>query len=101
MQRLRLPRLAGTRELVHELIAEQGLPASLEGEVLVALGADMVAASESFSDELVLEIVVRRGADELTLVGSPKALVEHCTIAAVVHGVEGRVRVRRAVEAGV
>lgn len=101
MYRLRLPYLAGRREHVHELLAAQGIPASLAGEVLVVLGRDMAAASESFADELVREIVVVRGAAQMALVGAPAALVEHCLIAAIVQGVEGRVQRRRAVEVGV
>jgi len=101
MQRLRLPYLAGTRDLVHELLATQDVPASLAGEVLVALCRDMAAASESFADELVREVVVVRGADGLALVGAPSKFVEHCRTAAIRRRVRRRVQRRRAVEVGV
>ena len=101
MRHLRLPRLVGTREAVTDLLAEFDIPESLRGDVLVALCRDLVSGSSSFADQLVLETVVQRGADELALVGAPPQFVAHVLAAAERRGVRDRVQVRTAAEAGV
>ena len=101
MTRLDLPRLAGRREEVTALIAEQRVPPSLDGEVLVALCGALVGASESFADELVRQVLVERRAAELALVGVSDEFATSVGEAAVRYGVARRVHRRRAVEVGV
>ncbi|MDP9396833.1 MAG: hypothetical protein M3P96_02960 [Actinomycetota bacterium] len=98
MEKLILPRLAGTREAVDDLLAEQQLPEELVGERLAVLCADLASGSSSFADQLVLEVLVNRGADELVLVGAPERFVQYVRAAAKRRGVAGRVAERSGAE---
>lgn len=101
MVQLRLPRLVGTREAVGDLLAEQSVPASLNGERLVVLCRDLASGSTSFADELVKQVLVDRGAAELTLVGAPERFVAYVRAAAERRGAPERVQVRSGAELGV
>lgn len=101
MQTLVLPRLAGTREAVADLVAEQKLPGDLRGTDVIVVGADLLAGSSSFADELVKETLVQRHADHLVLVGVSGVFDERLRAAAERRGVQGKLRHKSAVEAGV
>ena len=101
MEQLRLPRLAGTREAVTDLLAEQHVPASLTGECLGVLCRDLASGSTSFADELVKQVLTERDAAELTLVGAPERFVTLVRAAAQRRGVADRVHVRSGAELGV
>lgn len=92
MNSLLLPRLAGTRELVGDLLREQELPDSLSGCPLVVYARDLSSGSSSFADQLVCEGVLDRGASEILLVGAPPAFAERVKAAARRRGVGPRVR---------
>src|SRR5690349_4814336 len=60
---LRPPRRAGSRERASELLA--GLPASLGGRLVVLDCSELAVAPPSFIDELIVRIVIERGASTL------------------------------------
>lgn len=101
MEQIVLPRLAGTREAVSDLLAAQSVPAALTGETVVLLCRALASGSPSFADEMVKEVLVERGADELVLVGSSERFLQHVTAAAERRDVAGRVRVGSGAELGV
>lgn len=101
MEQLRLPRLAGTREAVGDLLAEQQVASSLRGEDLVVLCRDLASASTSFADQLVKEVVEERGAAALVLVGAPDRFVQLVRESAARRGASDRVKVQSGAEAGV
>lgn len=101
METLLLPRLVGTREAVRDLLAEQDVSGSLAGESLVVLGRDLASGSSSFADELVVEVLERRKADHLILVGMPDQFVRHVRESAARRDVSERVSLRSGAELGV
>ena len=101
MEQLRLPRLAGTREAVGDLLAEQQVAPSLAGEELVVLCRDLASGSTSFADQLVKEVLEQRGASAIVLVGAPSRFVALVQESAQRRGVADRVRVSSGAEAGV
>ena len=93
-----LPRLAGTRDLVSQLLADQRVPADLHGATVVVLARELASASASFADALVREVVEVRGARELALVGAPDHFVQQVDGAASRRGVAGSVHRRAATD---
>jgi len=98
---LRLPRLVGTREAVHDLLAEQGTAASLKGASLIVVATELAAGSTSFADELVQEVLTRRGANQLVLVGGPASFLSRVRESAAARELSGSVVVETAAKAGV
>jgi hypothetical protein len=92
--RLRLPRLAGRRDEVGDLLAAQHVPDDLHDRDLAVLCRDLTAGSASFADELVRVAVEQRGARTLILVGAPERFVAHVRAAGDRRGVPSRVAVR-------
>lgn len=101
MEQIVLPRLAGTREAVGDLLAAQSVPATLAGDTVVLLCRALASGSPSFADEMVKEVLVERGADELVLVGSNERFLHHVSAAAERRAVAERVRVGSGAELGV
>lgn len=101
MEHLTLPRLAGTRETVGDLLASQSVPVSLDGQVVVVLSRALASGSPSFADELVKEVLGERGAAELVLVGSSPRFTHHVEAAAARRHLAERVRVGSGAELGV
>ncbi len=101
MEQIVLPRLAGTREAVGDLLAAQAVPSPLSGQTVVVLCRELASGSPSFADELVKELVEDRSAAELVLVGAPARFQHHVQAAAVRRDVAGRVRLGNGAELGV
>lgn len=98
MATLELPRLAGTREAVSDLLADRGIALNLAGEDLVVFARALASGSPAFADELVREVLDVRGADHLTLVGSPGLFAARVREAARRRGVHDKFRESQATE---
>lgn len=90
MAKIELPRLAGTREAVSDLLEDQGVAARLDGDDLVVFAHALASGSPSFADELVREAIEIRGADHLVLVAPPELFAERVRDAATRRGVDAR-----------
>lgn len=101
MQLIVLPRLAGTREAVGDLLAAHEVPGPLSGQTVIVLCRELASGSPSFADELVKELIEDRAAAELVLVGAPALFQRHVEAAAVRRDVAGRVRLGSGAELGV
>ena len=101
MEQIVLPRLAGTREAVGDLLSAQSVPSRLSGQTVVVLCRELASGSPSFADELVKELLEDRAAAELVLVGPPARFQHHVEAAAVRRDVADRVRLGTGAELGV
>lgn len=101
MAKVTLPRLAGTREAVADLLEEQNVAVDLEGDSLVVFASELTSGSSSFADELVRESLEERKAQGLALVGPPKLFEERVFASAERRGLSGRVRTVSGAEVGV
>ncbi len=97
MVELTIPRLAGTRDAVVDLLREHDVPQDLAGTTVVISGRDVVASSASYVDELVRQVLDVRAAAELVLVSPPDQFRDRVLEAAQRRGVTNRVRVTTAV----
>jgi len=91
MRKFRFPRLIGNREQFAALLTDQQVPASLTGELVVALCRDLLVASPTVADEVVRDLIGRRGAAEVALIGAPEQFVADVKEAAGRHGFPERV----------
>lgn len=91
MEQLVLPRLAGTREAVEDLLSEQGVAEDLRGKQLIVLCRDLASGSPSFADQLVKSALKDRRAAELVLLGAPDRFTAHVRDSATRRGVSSRV----------
>lgn len=68
---LALPELTGTRDRAKEMLTAAAVPQDLRGMQVVVDAGSVIAATDSFADELVRAILVDRHADQLivSLVG--------------------------------
>ncbi len=101
MAKLILPRLAGTREAVADLLEEQGVAEILQGEDLVVVANELTSGSSSFADELVREALEERKAQGLVLVGPPDLFTARVLASAERRDLSHRVRVASGAEVGV
>lgn len=105
MEHLVLPRLAGTREAVYDLLSEQDVPKELVGQTLTVHARDLASGSPSFADQLVKVVLQERQAEELIILGAPQRFIGHVLGSAERRGVRPRVsttvrpRVSRTAEA--
>lgn len=98
MATLELPRLAGTREAVSDLLADAGVSVSLAGQDVVVFARALASGSPSFADELVRAVLEVRGADHLILVGSPSLFATRVREAARRRGVYDKFQEAQAAE---
>ena len=85
---LELPRLAGSRDLATRLTAD--LPAKL-GRSRVEVNAESLASvAPSFADELVKQILVNRGARELTVLTASDRFAHYLARSANNRGVRAK-----------
>lgn len=96
---IHLPRLAGAPDAAAALLGDQDVPVELADEGVVAFCREVLYVSASYGDELVRQVLVRRGAAELVLVGAASVVVERIMDAALSRGVAGSVRTSSAVDA--
>lgn len=91
---LPLPPLVGTRHRAQALVAQ--IPDELAGATVIVDGRNLLAATESFADELVQIVVVDRGADMMIVrnVTDPE-FAAWIRARAKEHGVADRVRVEQ------
>ncbi len=94
METLTLPRLVGSREAVRDLLAEQSISEDLSDDGLVVLCRDLASGSSSFADELVFEVLQRRRAPELVIVGAPIRFGQRVEESASRRGVEHQVSIK-------
>lgn len=94
MQTLQLPRLVGSRESAVALASS--LPSRLVGEQVVVVSRDLVSGSPSFADELVVELLARRQADRVVVVGAYDDFAAYVTDSAARHDVAHRLDLRPA-----
>lgn len=91
MQTLEMPRLTGSRQSARSL-AEQ-LPEDLGyGEVTLD-ATSMNAASQSFADEIIAQVLHSRPGVSLRVVGATGRFARHLQVSAEVQGVEDRLSV--------
>lgn len=94
MTTLPLPPLVGTRKRARTL-AEQ-LPKEVKGAVVIVDCSDLMAATESFADELITELLVHRGAAEVRFANvSDLEFANWVDERAEFHQMGGRVKVDR------
>lgn len=86
-----LPMLAGSRSRAQQVMC--GIDTDLQDREVSLNGQILVAAAIGFTDELVVELLVRREADALQLVSCSDEFVELVLARAAVHGVEDHVKV--------
>ena len=98
MQELVLAGLLGTRESADDLVARAGLPRDLAGSGVVLFCRDLLSGSTSFADQLVDELVAKRHADSVIVVGAPERFRKHMLDAARRRGLSGRVRIESAAQ---
>ncbi|SDQ10237.1 hypothetical protein [Quadrisphaera sp. DSM 44207] len=98
MTEIVLPRLAGTRDALRQLLHDQRVGDDLGGRPAVVFCRDLVSGSPSFADELVREVLEVRGARELVLVGAPDLFWDRVAQAATRRGRAGAVRRMSAAE---
>ena len=101
MARVALPRLAGPREAVADLLEEQNVAGDLAGDSLVVFASELTSGSSSFADELVREALEERKAQHLVLVGPPKLFQERVVASAERRGFSERVRTASGAEVAV
>ena len=93
MTTLALPPMVGSRRRAHVLAEKLG---GLQGVRVVVDCRDLIAATESFADELISEILVARGASEMHFINvSDLEFANWVDEHAKVHGVSTRVKVDR------
>ena len=88
---IKLPRLIGGRDAARDVTAG-ALPGHLHGDRVLVICRDLFAATPSFADELVRQVLVEREADELVLVGASGEFPGWVSDAAVRRQVASRVR---------
>lgn len=83
------PMLAGTRARARQLVAD--LPETLTGTVVRLQCGSMMAATPSFADEIILQVLVNRRADvlEVSQVSDPE-FFGYLRDQAAAHGVADR-----------
>lgn len=96
LQTLPLPALAGTRRRAQSLLSN--LPTDLSSATVVIDCRGLVAATESFADEMISELLVERRAQLLKFVNvSDLAFAKWVDDRALFHGVQSKVAVDRRV----
>ncbi|GAB09931.1 hypothetical protein GOARA_048_01330 [Gordonia araii NBRC 100433] len=92
MATLEAPSLAGSRDRAQELLAE--LPSDLSNSEVILDCHGLLAATVSFADELVQEVLVRRKAQALHAVRvTDQEFADYLVRRADVHGVSDRLTV--------
>ena len=87
-----LPERAGTREQAEKLVA--GLPSNLAGVKVIVDGREMAASAPSYMDELVKQVLVIRGAGNLTLLDVGHRAAGYATASAQRRMVSERLTIR-------
>lgn len=87
----RLPKLAGSRKLVAQLIDH--IPAALDTDVVVVHAEALRSAARSFADELLKEILVTRRAARLTVECASEKLAFYLARSANALGVTDRLMI--------
>ena len=85
MTALTLPELAGSRQLVVQLLDH--IPVDLDGIEVVVHAEALISAAPSFADELCKEILVTRRADRLTIASASPKLTFYLRRSAEARGV--------------
>jgi len=80
MATLEMPRLTGSRLSARQL-AEQ-LPATTMGDCVVLDARQMEAASQSFADELVVQVFVNRAASTFEVIEPTQRFARHLLVSA-------------------
>lgn len=94
LQALPLPPLAGTRKRAQELLS--GLPPRLEGSIVTVDCRGLVAATQSFADELIKVVLVDRDASEMRFTNvDDMKFAQWVDDRAAFHGMTKRVKVDR------
>lgn len=101
MEHLVLPRLAGTREAVYDLLAEQDVPKELAGQTLTVHARGLASGSPSFADQLVKVVLEERQAEGLIILGAPQRFIGHVLASAERRGLRPRVSTTAEAAAGV
>ena len=91
MSNIVMPRLAGTRERAVNLT--QGLPADLHDAVVSIDASDVVAAAQSFADELCKQILEVRHAARLEVHCATPRFANYLNSSAQVRGLTDRLSV--------
>ncbi len=90
MSTLEMPRLTGSRLSAQEL-ADQ-LPAGA-GDVVTLDARAMEAASQSFADEIIFQVLVNRGASQLEVLLPTERFARHLSVSAMKQGLAGHLRI--------
>lgn len=92
MTTLVMPRLSGSRLSARQL-AEQLPVDALNDETVVLDARPMDAASQSYADELVLQILGSGRAGKFEIYGATARFARHLAVSADVRGVADRIKV--------
>ncbi|MDO5619745.1 hypothetical protein [Kocuria sp.] len=92
MTTLVMPRLTGSRLSARDLV-DQISSQPLCGETIVLDALPMHAASQSYADELVLQILDRGEAARFEVHGATERFARHLEVSAQVRGVSDRISV--------
>jgi hypothetical protein len=85
------PRIQSSERALHRLLEAQPLPEDLTGEDLILFCRRLWLAADEFAEELVREMLVRRGARSIILVAPPKEFLAQVRWAAKRYDVSDRV----------